>query len=151
MLFGCLLLVVCCCTVLKVSASLLTTPSATHGVRITSNYPTTRARDPSLHRSPSRVLGLYSFWQPMCQYLHAPSREVVEGQPTNQRTSCTEGLVPDLPCYPPLLHGSSRFEVVDRWGLRHQGTQKVRVTLFPHSQSSCVRSVCSGYLKKKKN
>ena len=35
-------------------------------------------------------------------------------KPTNQKTYRTEGLGLDLSCFPPLMHGSSRFEVDDR-------------------------------------
>ena len=52
------------------------------GVRVTSSWPTPRARDPGLHRN-SRALRLNSSWQSMCQGIHAQPRDVVEGLPTN--------------------------------------------------------------------
>ena len=69
----------CCCAVLKVGATLLTTLIVNQSVWITGNCPTPRAREPDLHRPPSIALGLNFPWQPVCHGIHAQPRNAMEG------------------------------------------------------------------------
>ena len=99
---------------LKVEAALLNSLIATWAVWITGPCPTPRARDPGLHLPSSHDLTLNSSWQPVCRkkLCTAPRRHgIITHQPEDVPFG---GFRPELSCYPPLSHGSSRFEIDDR-------------------------------------
>ena len=86
------------------------------GVRTTSCWPTPRCKRPGPHRPRvSHKLQARIPLDSLCVrvFVHIP-RDVMEGYPHQPDDVLHGGFAPDLPCYPPLTHKSSRFEVDDR-------------------------------------
>ena len=117
--------------VLKVGSTLLATLIATQGVRIPSNCPTPRAMNPGLHRP------AFSCLEP--EFL--PAANVPENSCKTPRTHHQEDVPygrfgPELPCYPPLPHGSSRFEArgaeLRRGGIASSSWSPTFVLLHSH-------------------
>ena len=109
-----------CFTVLEVGSTLLAALIATQGVRITSPGPAPeflprrvdhrQLSDPQ-NKRPKPASSAFSCPEPefspcASELVHSPETSWKDN-PTNQRT--LGGFGPDLPCYPPLSHGSSRF------------------------------------------
>ena len=78
---------------------------------------------------PTHTLGLNSTWQPMRQgFMHSPETSWKDNPPA--RGHPVRRFCPDLPCYAPLSHGTSRFEVGNRRSRRFELPTGVSASLF---------------------
>ena len=92
---------------LSVRSSLFTALTATQGVRVASSWPTPGARDTCLN-SGLEFHQVANVPRDSCTFPRC------NGRITHKQEDAPDGgFGPDLPCYPPMSHKSSRFEVHD--------------------------------------
>ena len=100
----------------------------------TSSCPTPRSKDRHLHRPPSHALGFNSSWQPTCQRTCTSQRR--RGMITHQPEDVPYGECGrELPCYPPLSHGSSSTPHILRAASSSSSSSSSSV-LFPFLHAS---------------